>query len=60
MAEYLHWFSLPSTAEYGEFMVGAFKVQARAGRKTSDKLDDGAGYKSYKFEKHLDRYPNKK
>lgn len=43
MAEYLGLFSLPSVAVYSEFMV-AFKIQVKAGRQCSDKLDDGAGY----------------
>lgn len=41
VAEYLHLFSLPSVAE---FVVVAFKIQAKAGRQCSDKLDDKAGY----------------
>lgn len=57
MTKYLHLFSLPSIVESAEFMVLAFKVQAKAGgRQHSDKLDDRAG----KFKKHLDRYPKKK
>lgn len=47
MAEHLHLFSLPSVAEYAEFMVAVFKVQAKAGKQCSGKLDDRAGYISY-------------